>query len=89
MQAPNITLDGHTYAVSADDDSVLDVLQRNGVDVQAHCKNGYCGSCRTQCTKGAVEYHIDPLAYIESNEILPCSCLPIGNIELTSEIAIS
>lgn len=85
MQQPKITVDGKTYTTNNDDTSVLDVLKRNGVDVQAHCKSGYCGVCRTQCNKGNVEYHIDPLAFIGDNEILPCSCLPAGDIELITK----
>lgn len=78
-----ITVDGKPFGVISDDKSILDVLERNNMPVQAHCRGGYCGVCRTQKVKGEVDYHIEPLAFIDEDvEILPCSCLPVGNIEI-------
>lgn len=84
-----ITVDGNAITLIPEDKSILDVLERSNIPVQAHCRGGYCGVCRTQNLKGEVDYHIDPLAFMQENEILPCSCLPVGNIEITMVSAIS
>jgi ferredoxin len=31
---------------------------------------------------GAVEYSEKPLAFISDGEILPCCCMPVGDIEI-------
>ena len=63
-------------------DNLLDFLNGSGYEVPSACHNGYCGSCRTPCTYGKVEYEIEPIAYVRKKEILPCVCKPIGNLKL-------
>ncbi|UAJ65230.1 class I ribonucleotide reductase maintenance protein YfaE [Candidatus Schneideria nysicola] len=62
--------------------SLLSILEANNLKIDFHCRSGYCGICRLKLIKGTVKYHNEPLAFLQKNEILPCSCLPINNIQL-------
>ncbi|MGL9769509.1 MAG: class I ribonucleotide reductase maintenance protein YfaE [Sodalis sp. (in: enterobacteria)] len=62
--------------------SLLDTLEAHQITVEFQCRSGYCGACRLRLLAGKVKYHQEPLAFINNGEILPCCCLPIGDIEL-------
>lgn len=62
------------------DQTLLESLEANNIDVHSHCREGFCGTCRTQLVSGEVEYTIDPLAYIDDDEILPCCCKAVSNL---------
>ena len=64
------------------DKTLLESLEANNVEIHSHCREGFCGTCRTQLISGEVEYIIDPLAYIDDDEILPCCCKAISNIAI-------
>lgn len=55
-------------------DSLLETLEADGVKVESHCRSGFCGACRTKVVKGNVAYLIEPLAFINDDECLPCVC---------------
>jgi ferredoxin len=61
--------------------TLLESIEQH-VEIQYHCREGYCGACRTKLLKGEVEYQTDPLAFIEDDEILPCCCFPISSINI-------
>lgn len=86
MDNPNqitITVNGRQLVQSKDEKStLLETLERHNVETPSHCREGFCGVCRTQLLKGQVEYTLDPLAYIDDDEILPCCCRPISDIEI-------
>lgn len=65
--------------------SLLESLEAAGLDLHFHCRQGFCGACRTTLVEGAVEYKIDPLAFIDDDEILPCCCYPTTNIKVKIE----
>lgn len=56
--------------------SLLESLEAQDVAVQFQCREGYCGSCRTQLLEGEVHYTEEPMAWINDDEILPCCCIP-------------
>ncbi|NRA25315.1 MAG: 2Fe-2S ferredoxin-like protein [Oleispira sp.] len=56
--------------------TLLESLEAQGVPVQYQCREGYCGSCRTQLLEGEVHYTEEPMAWINDDEILPCCCIP-------------
>lgn len=85
----SINVDGQIIPVSEDDNSLLETLEKAGVEVQAHCRNGYCGVCRVVKQRGEVDYHADPLAFIEDDEILPCSCKATGDIKITMKTSLT
>lgn len=62
--------------------TLLESIEIKQITVQFHCREGYCGACRTKLIKGEVEYTTFPLAYIDDDEILPCCCYPVSDIEI-------
>ena len=62
--------------------SLLEALEYHGIPVEYQCRSGYCGSCRCRMTEGKVIYRQQPLALINKGEILPCCCIPAGDIGL-------
>ncbi len=63
-------------------DTLLECLEAEKIDVQFHCREGFCGACRTKLLAGNIEYKIAPLAYIDDNEFLPCCSVPTSDIEI-------
>ncbi|WP_411693810.1 class I ribonucleotide reductase maintenance protein YfaE [Glaciecola sp.] len=72
-----------TFICSNNDDTLLTHLEQQKVEVHFHCREGYCGACRTKLNSGQVEYTTDPLAFIDDDEILPCCCKPTSDISIT------
>lgn len=66
-------------------ESILDSLEREKVDAQFNCREGFCGVCRTKLIQGTVEYTLDPLAFIDDDEILTCCTQPTSHIEIKME----
>ncbi|MDP5031040.1 MAG: class I ribonucleotide reductase maintenance protein YfaE [Paraglaciecola sp.] len=62
--------------------TLLESIEVHQIDVHFHCREGYCGACRTKLLSGKVEYPNFPLAYIDDDEILPCCCYPTTDIEI-------
>jgi len=56
--------------------TLLESLEAQNVPVHYQCREGYCGSCRTQLLEGEVHYTEEPMAWINDDEILPCCCIP-------------
>ena len=56
--------------------TLLESLETQDVTVHYQCREGYCGSCRTQLLEGEVHYTEEPMAWINDDEILPCCCIP-------------
>lgn len=63
-------------------ESLLEGLERIGLQVEYQCRSGYCGACRTRLIAGQVRYRFTPLAHLNADEILPCCCVPCGNVVL-------
>ncbi len=57
------------------DKTLLSALESADVHIHYHCREGFCGACRTTLIEGEVEYTTDPLAFIDDDEILPCCCV--------------
>lgn len=62
--------------------SLLYILESHEILVEFQCREGFCGSCRMKLIKGGVIYTQSPLAFIQKDEILPCCCLPAGDIDI-------
>jgi ferredoxin len=56
--------------------TLLESLEAQQVAVHYQCREGYCGSCRTQLLEGEVHYTEEPMAWVNDDEILPCCCIP-------------
>ena len=61
--------------VAPSETTILNALESAGVHIHYHCREGFCGACRTKLIEGEVEYTTDPLAFIDDDEILPCCCI--------------
>ncbi|MAJ70820.1 MAG: FeS-binding protein [Alteromonadaceae bacterium] len=66
--------------------SILDCLKANDVEVMYHCREGFCGACRVRKLNGEITYKLDPLAFIDDDEILPCCSTPMSDIEIKVEL---
>ncbi|MFQ3218814.1 MAG: ferredoxin [Paraglaciecola sp.] len=62
--------------------TLLESIEKHDIEVHYACREGFCGSCRTKLISGQVKYTIDPLAYMDDDEILPCCCVPLSDIEI-------
>jgi len=79
----SITVGEHHLTYQAEDKTLLNCLENNGVEVHYHCRDGFCGACRVKLVDGQIEYpHGEPLAFVGEDEILPCCCIPVSNISL-------
>lgn len=67
---------------SLEGESVLETLERADIDVHFNCREGFCGVCRTKLLSGSVEYKVEPLAFIDDDEILSCCTVPTSNIKI-------
>jgi len=57
------------------DKTLLSAIEAAGINIHYHCREGFCGACRTKLLEGEVEYTTHPLAFIDDDEILPCCCV--------------
>jgi uncharacterized protein len=62
--------------------SLLDQLQKAGVDITGGCRVGHCGTCMTRLLAGEVCYDAEASSDLEAGWILPCIAKPKTAIEL-------
>lgn len=77
-----VTLQSGQTVIQKRDATLLESLEAEGIEVHFHCREGFCGACRTILLNGKVKYLTDPLAYIDDDEILPCCCQALGDIDI-------
>lgn len=82
-----VTVNGQrelTVSTSADGSqgTLLDALEAQQVEVHYHCRNGFCGACRTKLKQGEVTYINEPLAFVRPGDILPCCCVPASDLDI-------
>lgn len=61
---------------------LLTLLEAHNIEVEYQCRQGFCGSCRLTLLNGEVKYQFTPIACIANDEILPCCCLPVNEVEI-------
>ncbi|GGB52700.1 hypothetical protein GCM10011607_11510 [Shewanella inventionis] len=68
-----IEVNGKFYPVK--DETVLEALERSGVEIYSQCKDGYCGACKCKVANPEAVKHSDDIlaAFDKENEILTCS----------------
>lgn len=77
-----MVINGKTFE-GGPDKTILDVAEANGFRVESHCRNGFCGCCRTSKVSGEAIYVVDPLAcFDEEKEIIPCCASSISDVVL-------
>lgn len=77
-----ITLGNGQVIKQSPDKTLLEALEGQNIEVHYHCREGFCGACRSKLVSGKVKYLTDPLAFIDDDEILPCCCQATEDIEI-------
>ncbi len=66
-----------------DEETVLDALLRQGVDLPFSCRKGSCHVCLLQCSKGEVsidsQMNLSPV-FVNEGYFLPCQCKPESDL---------
>jgi ring-1,2-phenylacetyl-CoA epoxidase subunit PaaE len=79
--AVEVVLDGtrRAFTVTAQDDTVLDAAERQGLELPYSCRGGMCCTCRCKVEEGtaemAVNYSLEPWE-IEAGFVLACQSRP-------------
>ncbi|HEX5793411.1 MAG TPA: class I ribonucleotide reductase maintenance protein YfaE [Rheinheimera sp.] len=62
--------------------TLLDALEQRQLQVNFHCREGYCGACRCKLLRGDISYLNEPLAFVRQGEFLPCCSIPLTDIDI-------
>ncbi|WP_063656916.1 class I ribonucleotide reductase maintenance protein YfaE [Candidatus Arsenophonus triatominarum] len=62
--------------------SLLDALEQSKIQIEFQCREGFCGACKVRLRKGKVAYRYKPIAFIDKDEILACSCRLLTDIDI-------
>ena len=79
---PNIKINGITAIQSNPSNTILETMEKAGIEPEYNCRDGHCGACRCKLVKGEVEYVGFVMAYTQSDEILPCISKAKSDIEI-------
>ena len=67
-------------------ETVLEALHRQGVELSFSCRKGSCQVCMLKCDNGSLpddaQNSLKEL-YISKNYFLPCICKPVNNLEIS------
>ena len=68
----------------SEDEFILDVAERAGIDLDSSCRSGTCGTCKQQLLEGKTVYDSQPdaAADLEPGFILACSARAIGKVSI-------
>lgn len=73
---------GKKVAWDGTQDSLLELAEANGIDIDHGCRAGNCGSCLTAMKSGSVKYDEEPGAQPEDGSCLVCVGVPETNLVL-------
>ncbi len=62
--------------------NLLEFAENHGIHIDSGCRCGADTVCMTKLLDGQVNYVQEPLAQAEPGHILPCICVPVGDIRL-------
>lgn len=60
--------------------NLLGFAIKSDIPIDSGCRTGACGSCLVKLVEGKVKYTRRPQFPLKQNEILPCVCVPDGDI---------
>lgn len=60
--------------------NLLGFATESHIPINSGCRTGACGTCAVKLLQGKVRYTRKPQFQLKTNEILPCVCVPDGNI---------
>ena len=67
-------------------ETVLEALHRQGVELSFSCRKGSCQVCMLKCDKGSLPDEAQKSLkklYISKNYFLPCICKPVNDLEIS------
>ncbi len=80
---PKVSVQGKEIYPHTKGQTLLECLEAEDVQVDYHCRDGFCGACRVILVSGEVYYpQGEPLAFVAKNEILTCCCVPVTDVQL-------
>ncbi|MCF7354914.1 class I ribonucleotide reductase maintenance protein YfaE [Vibrio sp. CK2-1] len=62
--------------------TLLDAMEKAGLEPEFQCRDGHCGACKCELESGDVEYIGFALAFTHPKEILPCICKAKSDVVL-------
>ena len=62
--------------------TLLSALEENDINIASSCRTGECGDCRIRLSKGQVLPLNQSTIVLSDNEILPCCCVPVSDLEI-------
>lgn len=66
-------------------ESILDLAEGNGIEIEYECRQGFCGTCKVKLLSGEVEMDIEDGLEDDDREegfILTCVAVPKSDIVL-------
>ena len=66
-------------------ETLLDLAEANGIDIETECEAGICGTCKVKMLSGKVEMEVEDGLddeEINQNMILPCVSVPLTDVVL-------
>lgn len=73
---------GTSFMWQPQEGTLLESLEARGFQSASSCRGGSCGTCAVSLTAGSVLYPIEPVAQVDTDEVLVCSAIPAGPISL-------
>lgn len=74
--------DGRSFDYPANCANLLSALEQHKLQVNYHCRAGFCGACRCKLISGSVTYLEEPLAFVRKGEFLPCCSVPATDLAI-------
>lgn len=78
----SFTRAGKTATWTSDCCDIMTLASNNGVEMEAGCNIGNCGTCETALRSGKVSYPKAPVYPFEKGTCLPCVAVPVEDVEL-------
>ncbi|GAD88773.1 putative ferredoxin-like protein [Vibrio halioticoli NBRC 102217] len=77
-----VTINKVAKLVNSKSSTLLEAMETSGLKPEFNCRDGHCGACRCKLSSGEVEYIGFAMAYLKSDEILPCICRAKSDVQL-------
>ncbi|UUM31683.1 class I ribonucleotide reductase maintenance protein YfaE [Vibrio japonicus] len=79
---PSIKINGTSTIQSNPSNTILETMEKAGIEPEYNCRDGHCGACRCKLISGEVEYVGFAMAYTQADEILPCISKAKSDVQL-------
>lgn len=80
----NLKVGDVTFAIKSNE-TILECIYRNGMNIDYNCASGYCGKCKTRLLNGRVRLeHAGGISrrHIARGFVLACCTFPKSDIEI-------